>query len=248
MIRILDERTLRFLNFLNRKYGAGEEVKLSVLNGYDAVSSDNTGSEGFAVYVPPMKTIMLPTEVPENVKELGDEELEKNFVIHNLAHEYGHFLQDIGVLDGFNDENRIETIADEFADKAVAEFTAEEATPITPEQELLKLVAENPGLPVVAMVDAEIVCDDCGWWLGKLHSCRVDSYIIHNERVLFEEDAEEELLDEFYDRHYEEISHETISEREREEYAEARALAEIKDIKFKKAIVLYVSMPSEDDV
>ena len=126
MIQILDERTLRFIEFLNTKYPASETVKLSVLNGYDALTSGETEDSGFAVYVPPMKTIMLPTEVPENIVALGDEDLTRNFVIHNLAHEYGHFLQDVGLLEGFDDETIIEKVADEFADKAIAEFEAEE--------------------------------------------------------------------------------------------------------------------------
>ena len=126
MIQILDERTLRFIEFLNTKYPTKEAVKLSVLNGYDALTSDETDDGGFAVYIPSMRTIMLPTEVPEDVVALGDEELTRNFVIHNLAHEYGHFLQDIGLLDGFDDETIIEKVADEFADKAVAEFETEE--------------------------------------------------------------------------------------------------------------------------
>ena len=126
MIQILDERTLRFIEFLNTKYPTSETVKLSVLNGYDALTSGETEDSGFAVYIPPMRTIMLPTEVPENVVALGDEDLTRNFVIHNLAHEYAHFLQDIGLLEGFNDETIIEKVADDFADKAVAEFEAEE--------------------------------------------------------------------------------------------------------------------------
>lgn len=126
MIQILDERTLRFIEFLNTKYPTKEAVKLSVLNGYDALTSDETDDGGFAVYIPSMRTIMLPTEVPEDVVALGDEELTRNFVIHNLAHEYGHFLQDIGLLDDFDDESIIEKVADEFADKAVAEFETEE--------------------------------------------------------------------------------------------------------------------------
>ena len=70
MIQILDERTLRFIEFLNTKYPTKEAVKLSVLNGYDALTSDETDDGGFAVYIPSMRTIMLPTEVPEDVVAL----------------------------------------------------------------------------------------------------------------------------------------------------------------------------------
>lgn len=48
---------------------------------------------------------------------------------------------------------------------------------------LLELVKENPELPIVPMVDAEIVCgDDFGTYMGGFGAARVDSYIIdpHN--------------------------------------------------------------------
>lgn len=35
-------------------------------------------------------------------------------------------------------------------------------------EELFRLMQENPDLPVVPMVDGEIVADDCGHWRGTL--------------------------------------------------------------------------------
>ena len=34
-------------------------------------------------------------------------------------------------------------------------------------KELLKIVAENPDLPIVCMVDSDIVCEDNGRWLAS---------------------------------------------------------------------------------
>ncbi len=34
-------------------------------------------------------------------------------------------------------------------------------------KELLKLIEENPDLPIVPMVDAEVIGDDSGYWLGN---------------------------------------------------------------------------------
>ena len=34
-------------------------------------------------------------------------------------------------------------------------------------EELFRLMQENPDLPVVPMVDGEIVGDDSGYWVGK---------------------------------------------------------------------------------
>ena len=49
---------------------------------------------------------------------------------------------------------------------------------INKSEELLKLVAENPDLPVVPMVDSE-VCggDEYGYWLGEFGGLRQFLYI-----------------------------------------------------------------------
>lgn len=55
---------------------------------------------------------------------------------------------------------------------------------------LLELVKENPELPIVPMVDGEIVAgDDFGVWMGAWGSARVDSYVIdQNDMVQFKSD------------------------------------------------------------
>ena len=108
MIRILNDFELNFIEFLNDKQFTDEEVKLSILHNYDCV--DREYGSGFAVYIPKLKTIMLPTEIPDEVKDM------KEFVIHNLAHEYKHFLQDV------NGEEFDEDEADKFADEVVSEY------------------------------------------------------------------------------------------------------------------------------
>lgn len=56
-------------------------------------------------------------------------------------------------------------------------------------EELFKLMQEHPELPIVAMVDAEIVADD-GYnrWLGAWGSVYVGEYIIGEDKVHFRED------------------------------------------------------------
>jgi hypothetical protein len=108
MIEILSEFESNFIKFLNEKHFTDKVVKLSILHNYETVGVDGIG---FAVYLPDLKTIMLPTERPE---ELADY---KEFIIHNLAHEYKHFLQDISNSE-FNEKE-----ADQFADDMVKEYT-----------------------------------------------------------------------------------------------------------------------------
>lgn len=56
--------------------------------------------------------------------------------------------------------------------------------------ELLRLVKENPDLPVVPMVDAEIVWDDCGYFMAAFGTAMVDEFIIseRNGRIYFKSD------------------------------------------------------------
>ena len=94
MLTIANNRVLDFIDFLNKEYPIKEEVKITCLHGYDAVRDDETEGQGFAVYLPEQKYILLPMEIPENVQEeaLKDPALERDFVIHNLAHEYAHAI------------------------------------------------------------------------------------------------------------------------------------------------------------
>lgn len=107
MIKILDDFELNFIRFLNSKNYTKEEVKLSILHNYESVSADD---DGFAVYIPETRTIMLPTKVPDEIKDM------KEFVISNLAHEYCHFIQDVTGRE-FDEEE-----ADWFAEVEVNEY------------------------------------------------------------------------------------------------------------------------------
>lgn len=126
MLRILDDRTERFVKFLNLRYPCEADIRLMVLQGYDAVTSDASGVEGFAAFLPEPNLIMLPTDVPSAVVEIGDAELTRDFVIHNLAHEYAHALQFNGQRKAA--EDKLEEDADTFADEVLKGFISYEKT------------------------------------------------------------------------------------------------------------------------
>lgn len=55
--------------------------------------------------------------------------------------------------------------------------------------ELFRLMQENPELPVVPMVDSEIVADnDYNYWMGSWGNSRVEEYVLGNEHLHFRED------------------------------------------------------------
>ena len=65
--------------------------------------------------------------------------------------------------------------------------------------ELLRLIAENPSLPVVPMVNSEVVAgDDYAYWFGSFSSSTVDEYVCVNERF-YTRDNQDEIEDDFSD-------------------------------------------------
>ena len=66
---------------------------------------------------------------------------------------------------------------------------------MTNEQKLLKLIAENPDLPVVPLVEYEVVGDGYGYWLGTFGYSYVGEYACYGER--FYEDRDD-LKEEYF--------------------------------------------------
>lgn len=73
-------------------------------------------------------------------------------------------------------------------------------------KELLELIKQRPDLPIIPMVDSEIVCDDsCSRWMGSWGSAEITKYIQSEERIFFydESDMEDVLReivgDDWYD-------------------------------------------------
>ena len=129
MIRILDKRTEKFLNWLNtyHLYGVQDDCILSVLNCTDAVPVDEEGNLEQSFYIPDLNLITLTTEKP--LEGIFDEEgkpapafYEDNYTLIKLAHEYAHFLQDHSILPNSNDEDTYEHTADDWAQNTVRAF------------------------------------------------------------------------------------------------------------------------------
>lgn len=60
--------------------------------------------------------------------------------------------------------------------------------------EIIRLIEENPDLPVIPMVDSEVVADDGGYWQGKWGRCEVTEYYNGREYIHFRDDDEEDVL------------------------------------------------------
>ena len=72
---------------------------------------------------------------------------------------------------------------------------------------LMRLVAENPTLPIVPMVDSEIVEDDGhNSWMGKWGNAEIDYVLAIGERIYFKSLDDEGLIDGYIDKQYGDVS------------------------------------------
>lgn len=70
-------------------------------------------------------------------------------------------------------------------------------------EQLLKLIKENPDLPVVPMVDGDIVgSDNFGWWLGRWGRSKVTKYYDGRDAIHFEDDDRESVISDMKDCKY----------------------------------------------
>lgn len=101
-----------------------------------------------------------------------------------------------------------------------------------PHNELFRLMRENSKLPIVPMVDADIVCDDSGWWLGSWGGCEVTKYYNGEERVYFYDDEDiEGVVTEVYGWGW----YENASDDE--------ALQKYKEVAWVDCILVYIKLP-----
>lgn len=69
-------------------------------------------------------------------------------------------------------------------------------------QEIIKLIVENPELPVYAMVDGEVCGDSTLMWLGSFTKALVTEIGIVGDRFY---DDRDDFKDAYYDKHDEEL-------------------------------------------
>lgn len=59
---------------------------------------------------------------------------------------------------------------------------------MTNTEKLLELIKDNPELPIVPIVDGEIVGDDCDYWLGAWGNVQIDEYLMTDDQVVLRSD------------------------------------------------------------
>ncbi len=65
---------------------------------------------------------------------------------------------------------------------------------------LFKLIKQNPELPIVPMVNCEVVEDDCAlYWMGSWGAARIDSYILRKDGIWYLSEGIEEIFDNLFE-------------------------------------------------
>ena len=105
---------------------------------------------------------------------------------------------------------------------------------MTNAENLLKLIKDNPDLPVIPMVDGEIPGDDCGYWLGAWGTAQIDEYILTNERVVYKSD--DDVFD-VLERCLPDEEYEALPETE----SECRPIYDA--LPWTRAIIVYITLP-----
>jgi len=106
-------------------------------------------------------------------------------------------------------------------------------------EELLKLMKDNPDLPIVPMVNYEVVGDEFAYWMGSWGRSEVGEYYIGEERVHFRGDDEEDVLCDMPDcNYYETKDGQYIPDLSDEEMKEM-----YDSLPWIKAIIVYITLP-----
>lgn len=105
---------------------------------------------------------------------------------------------------------------------------------MTNAENLLKLIKDNPDLPIVPIVDGEIPGDDCGYWLGAWGTAQIDEYILTNERVVYKSD--DDVFD-VLERCLPDEEYEALPETE----SECRPIYDA--LPWTRAIIVYITLP-----
>ena len=107
------------------------------------------------------------------------------------------------------------------------------------EKDLLKLKEENPDLPVYAYVDADIMGDDFGYWMGEFGKAMIKSFAKvkpwgYNGADIVYDDEIGDYENYLYENEYTDLPDEEAGE---------AIQKELGSLQWKKAIFVYVEIP-----
>ena len=103
---------------------------------------------------------------------------------------------------------------------------------------LFRLMREHPELPVVPMVNSEIIADDyCSYWMGNWGKAGIAAYIVGDERIYFREDDSDDM---------ENVLNHTKGGQDWYEAPEAKVEEAYRNLPWTEAIIVYIEMPEQN--
>ena len=104
-------------------------------------------------------------------------------------------------------------------------------------EKLFRLMQENPELPVLPMVNSEIICETyCTYWSGSFGDVVLTAYVIGDERIYFREDDSDEM---------ETVLNNVVGGQDWYDVAEDDVKQAYHDLPWTEAIVVYIEYPYE---
>lgn len=99
---------------------------------------------------------------------------------------------------------------------------------------LFELINQNPELPIIPMVNYEIVADDSSmYWMASWGKARVDSYYIEDDRIWYLSDDRDEIFNHLFEMPV------GLSEEQEKMYVENA----ISSLPWIKAIMVKIELP-----
>lgn len=116
---------------------------------------------------------------------------------------------------------------------------------------LIALKQEYPDLPILPMIDSDVVQDaGYAWWTGSFSDVTIEEVISSEarEEILIREEVEEEFIEEVLDDLIEENGNNSVNDVSEAEYNLYYALAEkiVNDKPWTKVIAVRVTIPDFD--
>lgn len=111
-------------------------------------------------------------------------------------------------------------------------------------KELFRLIKKRPDLPIVPMVDADLVADDSGRWLGSWGTAYIDKFLHYNEEYITYDQGDLDIVyifEKIFD--YKECG---IDEEMPDEEALPIMRAKVDSLPWIEAIIVNVDMPEAE--
>lgn len=106
-------------------------------------------------------------------------------------------------------------------------------------KELVKMVKENPELPIVTATYYEVCSEDWGYWCGEIENIEVDYYYIDDERWYA---GKEEIINQIAYHFEDQKECEFLSDEQFDSFVNNKFEEYLKDDKIKKAIIIFISV------